>query len=210
MIIKYLLVLSFFLQGCSSFKKINDQNSKEVNFDSFLKIQIGSDSGKVLTNNMGDASEKRNINREDIGYKNTEKWVYKESGHRRISIILVNNVAQSVSMNIWKEDPEVDIVKLLKRIKGNWKIIPAPVVNPHAMPFICYLEDEKKGLFIGINVHREAVESVIRWNPSFIKFKRMPNIKAGAEYCIAGHCASVTNSSGWKHNHCDYLNKLIK
>jgi hypothetical protein len=209
MIIKYLLLLSFFLQGCSSSRKVNDQNRKEVNFNSFLKIQVGNDSGEILTNDMGDASEKRNIQKEDIGYNNTEKWIYKELEHRRISIILVNNIVQSVSMNIWDEDSESDTHKLLEKIKGDWKIISAPVVNPHAMPFMCYLEDEKKGLFIGINAHRKAVESVIRWNPSF-RFKRMPNIKAGAEYCISGHCASVTNSNDWKHNHCEYLKKIIK
>ncbi|MDC0980251.1 hypothetical protein OAQ84_00800 [Bdellovibrionales bacterium] len=172
-------------------------------------LKVGVDMESAVISKLGLPKEKLIRKDKEFGAGKMFQWNYDISGYNRLSVFLVDNVLQSVSWDIWESDPEFKIENILSKVDANFEIIKEPVRNPHAMPSKCYLVDNKKGISIKVDSYKKAAIFLSFWNPKLSKKTKWFD-DSTPEFCIAGLCSKVTDPKAWKHNHCEWLEKLVK
>ena len=202
------IMLMLFFIGCGSLNPLKKEN-REYTFEEVRSIKVGQDSTKNILHKFGEPNEKLEIEEKNLGYKNGTQWTFDESDHSRFSTLIIEDVVQSISWEVKKNEPEEKIEFLLSKINRSWVVVPEPVINPHTMPMMCSLVDKKSGMRIEIHGYKKVVESFTRWNPK-LKVKEVEKNNKKPVFCLAGHCSSVSEPPEWKNNHCKFLEKLIK
>lgn len=173
---------------------------------------MGNEVKSSILTKLGKPSEKLSIEKRITGIENSEVWDYESEAFNRLSVIFVENMADTITWNIRENEKEGQLRFLLTKLEANWKVVHDSVSNPHAMPNMCFLIDESKGIKIEINAYREIVESVTKWSLRTIAGQKL-GVKSPelySEYCIAGHCSSASKNRKWKVNHCEYLKKVVE
>lgn len=185
-----------YLLGCQSLQ----ENEKKINIKQFSEIIIGI-TKKIEVERMLGKPDK----------VNKERWGYRVASAEKMWIAFKDNKVSSVSMSVWESDEIRDVELLLQSFLGNWVVFKEPMSNPHSAPSLCYLEDLDQGKRVRINGYGKTVEHIAKWKPE----KTQKSIKeylysnVGKEFCVADHCSKVTNPTAWKHNHCEWLKKIV-
>lgn len=182
--------------------------------DKFKFSDVRSYQLKVLTQSdfikkLGQPDKKEHLPEGIDSFKKPiDYWEYESKGALRLHLTFFEEKLISVAYDIYEKDPEYNLAILLKKLDGNFKVIKEPARNPHAMPSMCYLVDEKKGVSVLVSAVKRAPEVVSFWLPELVKNPKWFD-DSTPEFCIAGHCSRVTDPDAWKYNHCEWLEKLI-
>lgn len=194
--ILFIYSLLFLFLGCESLSI----EERVIGVEEFDRVKLGYSSRVEIENKFGKPEEK------------TEKqWVYHSAGVEKLWIDFSGSVAISVSMSIWESD-EINSPKVLVgKIQGDWKVLKEPMSNPHAAPSLCYLEDLRKGRRIEVSGYSKRAKFISKWKPSRDdkSIKEFLYRNVGKEFCIGSSCSKVTDPDAWKHNHCEWLVKLV-
>ena len=198
-----LLTMTFLIGSCGTMMK---HNISHFNLKDFGQLKVGLDTEKTVKNKLGTPDEKSTRG-------NSKYWAYNLRKVPKLELFFDKGVLTMVVWGIWDSDPETSIAYFLSNVKGNWRVIKEPVTNPHALPFMCYLEDLNLGKRVYIHGHKKIVEELSKWKPSKEDISIETHLlkKVGKEYCIGGFCSKVTNPNLWGHDHCKWLeDEVIK
>ena len=197
-------LLVYLTAGCSTLSLKGD-----FGFEDIASIKPNEANKKTILTKFGQPDKKETLPPEKGNFKEPiEYWGFKKGKVVRLHIAFANEKLQSIAYDIYEEDPEYDLATLLGKINGQYQIIKEPVRNPHSMPTKCYLVDEKKGISVLVNAFKKAPSFISFWNLEVGKDKKWFD-DSTPEFCIAGHCSRVTDPDAWKHNHCEWLEKLV-
>lgn len=201
-----LVVCIFQLLGCSI---LNNISAPKISFEGFMNIKVGKMKMKNIKNKYGKPSNRHEIEKKYIGYENASQWVYKRDGYSRLYITFESEVVRSAFWDVRDNEVEENIEKLLEKVKSKkWLVVKEPARNPHAMPSKCKLVSNERGISILIEGYEKKVSSISLWKPSTMKNQKWFD-DSTPEFCIANHCSKVTDPNAWKHNHCEWLEKLV-
>ncbi len=188
----------FTLLGCESMQK---RDSSAISIDTINDLLVGISKVSEVKSKIGEP--------DSVGGNN---WIFNLDNAPRLRLRMENNILTSVSLAVWEGDPYKKVGYLLDKFSGEWTVIKEPMSNPHAGPTICYLEDLKGGKRIRIHGYKKLVERIIKWKPEVgqVSIKKHLYRNVGKEFCIASSCSKVIDPDAWKHNHCGWLEKLVK
>lgn len=184
--------------GCESIQK---QNSSDIGIDTINKLLVGTSKVSDIKNKIGRPDK-----------VNGGNWIFNLDNVPKLRLRMENNILTFLSLSVWESDSYKNVEYLLGKFPGDWSVIKEPMSNSHNGPTICYLEDLKGGKRIRIHGYKKFVERITKWKPekNQISIKKHLYKNVGKEFCIASSCSKVTDPDAWKHNHCEWLEKLIK
>ncbi len=200
----YFFMLTFLL-SCSGLS-----TKDEFTFDKIISVKPNIANRNRIQAKFGPPDEREILSPKKTTHKvPVEYWGYKKRGFTRLHLTFSKEKLQSISYDIFENDSEFNLKSLLIKLKADFKVIKEPVRNPHAMPTMCYLIDNSKGISVLVNSYKQAPTLVSFWIPGTKKDKEWFDYST-PEFCIADHCSKVTNHTKSQYNQCEWLEKLLK
>ena len=184
------------------------KNKEDRGWQDFSRLDVDLDTQQSVREKLGSPTEVSERIDKKLN-KKIEQWVYKKDNSPKFFAVFVDGVLRSTFMSVWESEKESNLNELLSKFSGDWKVIPEPITNPHAMPTMCYLVDEDNGRRIKVHGHKMVVEFVSKWAPKILITKDLSKPKR-PEFCIADVCAKVSEGNKWNTNHCDQLSVWLK
>ncbi len=181
-----LLLLS--LTGCQSLLT-NAKGAFTV--DIIKQLKPGTSNNIQTTQLLGTPHRVIDLSQLPNSKETGELWEYDETGYTRLSIFFEANsfIVTTWTLNIRDGEPEQNLKNAIGKFSGSdWKVSTVKWINPHALPDICFFQDNRQGISISYRRTRQEVESIQKWDPTRAPAE-ISNIEKPPIFCIGESCS---------------------
>lgn len=152
------LILGLLLFAFSACTSAPTDNQRDFSFQSAERLQISKSTISDMQMKFGKPSEVKHT-------ADTETWTYRDPNNDYQRLTATFNKASVLQSLIWipqSNEKETELQNIKNYFpEANFKAIPSPDTNPHAISSMISYIDEKLGMTILYQVGRNAVEAIV-------------------------------------------------